>query len=115
MGFFVDQQEDGIDFPGVGTIFIKHEMSQGDQTALEKTMYKLQIDGLGKGKPDIKGELELGNQKLLEINIIRMVDSDGKVTVATPAIIASLKRTVTARLLREISQRNPLVEEEKPI
>ena len=100
MSFFVEQQEDEIVFQDGWKAYIKHEMTAGDQEDLESFILANQ------GKP-----LQLGNLKMLELSLLRVVAPDGTETRITPSLVRQMERGRAARLINEVSQRNAPLDE----
>lgn len=117
MGFFVEPEIVWVEFTGQfkgWKVALKSEMDAGDQEELENTMFQVTMDGESEKTP--RPTLRAGSLKLLELNILKIVNPEGQEILPTPAKIRSLNRGIREKLLNKIRELNrPLAELEKAI
>ncbi len=101
MGIFVEPDLVIVEIDGY-KISLKKEMDAGDQDDLEQEMFGAEMSE-GTPKPIIR----TGKQKLLELNVKKIVSPEGKDVPVTPALLRTLSRQVRAKLLDKITELNP--------
>ncbi len=100
--FYANNELVWVEFKTGYKVALKSEMDAGDQDALEKEMMKIS---------DGEASMQPGSLKLLELNVVKIIEPDGKEIVPTPAQIRKLSRSVMGRLLSKVQELNrPLAE-----
>ncbi len=103
MGLFAQATEVWIEFPDKSRVAIKSCMNAGDQDDLEQATIHAESNGKGE-----KVILRSARQKLIELNVLKLVDSDGKDYPPTPALLRTLDRDKREIILSRIAELSPL-------
>lgn len=107
MGFFVETESVWVEFSGTfkgWKVLLKKEMDAGDQETLENTMLGMEMDGADGKTP--KPVLRQGGLKLLELNVLKILQPDGKEIEPSPAVLSKLNRSIRFKLLDKITELN---------
>jgi hypothetical protein len=99
----VQQQLDIISFANGYKAHIKQEMTAGDEDVLRN--YMLRMESSNGDKPQMV--LQMGDMKLVEINLVKLTDPQGAEIPVTPELVRSLDRRTFRQILTAIQERNP--------
>lgn len=97
--FFASTDLVWVEFKSGWKVALKSEMNAGDQDAIEKAMAVPGADGTLIGQP--------ASLRLLELNIIKIINPEGKEIEIAQDTIRKLSKPIMAKLQSKILELNP--------